>query len=154
MMTNKTKYLIIIFLLIVYLLLLIYPSIIFNNKESADNKIVDIDIYNELAQCANSYISSILAKDYKQTNNINTLFNKKDISKLDILNNELSYLNLEKLIIKEIYELDKNVYKCYFLKEVGNNVYSNMFENISKDNMNSITIRLYEDRFVVLQMES
>ena len=142
---NKKLTLVIILLLIIYLISLLMPSIVLNNKEDAQRLINSDNMYNDLLQCIEIYIEDIFNNKYFNVNQKNTISNYKSNSEIDSLKIRMSYLKNEPIVIKKIYQLDNNVYKCYFLKESNSDIILNKYSEISNTDMNYITIRLYKD---------
>ena len=142
---DKKKFfiLIIILLLIINLFMLVSPAIIIKTQE--DNKVLNVNIYNEVLQCTEKYINSILNEDKNSVNSKNVITNMKNDNQIEDLKSKLNYLNEQDVIIKEIYEFDKNVYKCYFLKNIKNETFK-IYEDTKKSDMNYIVIRLYPER--------
>ncbi|MEG1008637.1 MAG: hypothetical protein RSE41_03875 [Clostridia bacterium] len=99
-------------------------------------------LVNELTDCTNTYISSIKNKQYIKANSMNYFLNKKSDEDYNNMRMEIMKVKEPKIIIKEIFLLKNETYRCYYLiKDKTNNSIENL-NSFDKKNMNVITIKL------------
>lgn len=137
----KTIILIYIILIIINILLLIKNSLFITKTEPV--LVQDYEIYSELMQCIDGYVNNILAENYMSVNLTNSIDNYKTANQITELKESLIYLQDAEMILKKVYIIADEVYKCYFLSEYSD--VEDKYGEVSEDKMNNIVIKLESD---------
>lgn len=137
---NYCFWIIIIIVIIIKIFSIFEPLLVskFGNNET----ITDENILNELADCTANYINVIKNKQYVKANTFNYFLNEKTNEQYEKIYKQIVLTPNYKVIIKEIYKLSDETYRCYYLiKDKADNNIQNL-DKVDKNLMNSIVIRL------------
>ena len=128
------------------------PNMLKNYKDNDNDLIVNEKTYNELNQCLENYISTAIYKNKFKLKSMLYYSLSKNDRDINELSNKLQNFKGNDVLIKDIYMIKENIYKCYFFKEKVNNIYMAMTEKANKEDMYSVIIELNpsNETFIVL----
>lgn len=145
------KFLNLIFWIVILIILFSRVYYLFEPKivkyYNDNNVIFDEKILNELADCTTIYMNKIINKQYFKANNLNMLLNRKTDVEFDNIYDKIKTYKNYKIIIKEIYKLRDETYRCYFIIQDRDNPDINYLSKLDKSTMNCIVINLDTNNF-------
>jgi uncharacterized membrane protein len=123
---NKIFWIAVIFIFISGLYYFFEPKLvpIFKNKEI----VTSTDTVNELTDAIKQYVDSINYKHYQKANINCSYLNEKSTAKYDQIYNKINTDSEYKIILKYVYKITSNTYRCYAL-----------IQDVEKDDYNYIT---------------
>lgn len=98
------------------------------------------NIINELAECTSIYLGTIKNNQYVKANNINVFLNRKANHEYDNIKEKLEKTSDYKVILKEIYKLSDETYRCYFLIKDKKDDNISYLNKMNKDEMDGVIV--------------